>query len=112
MRSTTIETRSPRAEASFSMRSIWWLFPSTSATQRWLWSGVTPLRLVEDLLDHAGGILDDAGGHPLGLCLWCRWWSVAGLGGQDIRGCAGDRGEVVDGTDLGRAFSVALLALG
>src|SRR5680860_365759 len=38
-KSTTMATLAPRASASASIRRIWWLLPSTSATQVRAWSG-------------------------------------------------------------------------
>lgn len=75
--------------------------------------GVAPLGLVEDLGHHLAGVLDDAGGQPLGAGL--RPLDVPLLvvlaSAQDVRRGADHRRAVVDRADLRHPLAVALLAL-
>ena len=110
MKSTTIVTFTPRALASALIRWIWWLLPSTSATQvrRCLGSRrsassktclmTVPASLTMLALSH----LLAATGPPGGL--------VAVVAGEDVGRRAGRRGRVVDGADLRHPLAVALLA--
>ena len=90
MRSMTIGTSTPRVLASALIRSIWWLLPSTSATQVRRWSGSRRSASSKTRRDHGGGVVDDAGGEPLVLGLRARGrrgaWRVAGRMSAGVRG--------------------------
>ncbi len=109
MRSTTTVISTPRVSASASMRLIWWLFPSTRATHWRKWPGsrrcasskTFPITVAASSTTLAVTHLALARGAAGGA----GWLLVT-----DVGGSAGDRGEVIDGADLGEPFPVAFLA--
>ena len=63
--------------------------------------------------DHLGGVVDHAGGDPFVLGSWGWRCGSGGIGRRhDVFGAAGDRGDVVDGSDFGEPFSGSFLAFG
>ena len=111
-KSITIVTGVPRALASAWMRSIWWLLPSTSATQsaRGRCRGAR-LRRRRRAIMSAASWATLAVNHLLvdrPAVAASRSVSLA----DHVGGGARDRRHVIDGADLGHPLAVALLALG
>src|SRR5450755_1239613 len=73
--------------------------------------GVAALRLVEDVCDDGGGVLDDRSGQPLVRGLRRGQHLLLG-GGQHVLGGARRGRELIDSADLGDSLAVGLLPLG
>src|SRR5450756_3074658 len=114
MKSQMMETSTPRVFASARMRSIWWLAPSTSATQARVWFGSrrsASSKMACTTLAASSTTL--AVSHLL-LAVGPAVTSarLAPAVRKDVGRGAHDGCRVVDGAQFGHAFAVALLALG
>ena len=113
MKSITMVTCRVRAWASAVIRSIWWLLPSTRATQVRAWSGSRRSASAK-----IWATTDAASATTLAVS---HLFDVTGPGsdlgafgvvrGQDVRAGARGGGGVEHGSDFGHPFPVALLSL-
>src|SRR6266545_2484078 len=114
MKSMMMCTRASWSAAWVLMRSIWWLLPSTRATQVRRWSGSRRVASSKTAaMTSAASAATLAVSHlPRAAGPGGSGWLVAGGGGDDVGGGPHHGGRVVDSADLGHALAVALLAFG
>ena len=107
----TTVTVSSRFSASALMRSIWWLLPSTSATQ------VRPCRGSRRSASSKTRVTTSAASSatlavthlPVALGCWWHRGAIIVFGGEHVGGGAGDGLEVVDRSHLGHNAEPALM---